>query len=127
MDSDDVSMGDIDKFKQKEEAKQASSGGDELSSLFEKIKGLCNEDVVSSNQAVYQFNVIDHGEWFLDLKTGSGTQCIFCITGKKFFPLSFKRFSVPEDIISQCRLYLLLETASKIDVNFWFAILIQQA
>jgi hypothetical protein len=72
LDSDDVGVGDIDEFRKKSEVKQASTGGDELSSFFEKIKGLCSEDLVTSNQAIYQFNVTDHGEWYLDLKSGSG-------------------------------------------------------
>ena len=72
MDSEDLSMSDIDRLKQKKEVKQASSGGDELASLFEKIKDLCSEDVVSSTQAIYQFNITEHGAWHLDLKTGSG-------------------------------------------------------
>ncbi|CAB3977595.1 Hypothetical predicted protein [Paramuricea clavata] len=72
LDSEDISVEDIDKFKQKKAVKQASSEGDELSSLFGTIKGLCSEDAVSNTQAIYQFNVTEHGAWFLDLKTGSG-------------------------------------------------------
>lgn len=73
MDSDDVGVEDIDRFKKV--VKQARSGPqaqDELLSLFAKIKEFCSPDVVSSTQAVYQFNIAEHGEWFLDLKTGSG-------------------------------------------------------
>lgn len=72
LDSEDISVEDIDKFKQKKAVKQASNGGDELSSLFGTVKGLCSEDAVSNTQAIYQFNVTEYGAWFLDLKTGSG-------------------------------------------------------
>ena len=72
LDSDDVSIEDLDRFKQKKAVKQGGSGADEISSLFEKIRSFCNEDVVSTTQAIYQFNVADVGPWYLDLKTASG-------------------------------------------------------
>lgn len=72
LDSEDLSVEDIDRLKQKKIVRQGRS--DEIPSLFVKIKGLCNEDAVSSTQAIYQFNIDDHGIWFLDLKTGSGNK-----------------------------------------------------
>ncbi|XP_028391725.1 hydroxysteroid dehydrogenase-like protein 2 [Dendronephthya gigantea] len=70
LDAEDVTAEDIDRFKQKKIVQQG--GNDELHSLFVKIKGFCSEDAVSSTQAMYQFNINDHGVWYLDLKTGSG-------------------------------------------------------
>ena len=79
LDSEDLSVEDVDKFKQKKSVKQEGSGEDELSTLFENIKGFCNEDVVSTTQAIYQFDVAEHGAWFLDLKTGSGSVIFYNI------------------------------------------------
>lgn len=77
LDSEDLNVEDIKTFKEKKAMKQASGGADELSSLFENVKGYCSEDVVSNTQAVYQFDIIEHGSWFLDLKTGSGNFILF--------------------------------------------------
>ena len=79
LDSDDPDVEDIYALKGKKAAKQTSGGADELSSLFENIKGYCSEDVVSNTQAIYQFDITEHGSWFLDLKTGSGNFILFLI------------------------------------------------
>ena len=79
LDAEDLSVQGINALKEKKAVKQASGGGDELSSVFENVKGYCSEDVVSSTQAIYQFDITEHGSWFLDLKTGSGNFIRFLI------------------------------------------------
>lgn len=75
LDVEDISARDIHKLKQRNIRKAADGGKDDsISSVFEKIQGLCDENVVAGTQAVYQFNITDHGTWFLDLKTGGGTK-----------------------------------------------------
>ncbi|XP_043221863.1 hydroxysteroid dehydrogenase-like protein 2 [Amphibalanus amphitrite] len=53
----------------------AAAGGGPIADLFTKIEGFLSEDIVKSTQAVYQFEVTgsDAGQWFLDLKNGSGS------------------------------------------------------
>ncbi|XP_071126791.1 hydroxysteroid dehydrogenase-like protein 2 [Mytilus edulis] len=50
----------------------ASSGGP--AATFETLKTMLNEDLVDSTKGVFQFNLsgADQGEWYLDLKNGSG-------------------------------------------------------
>ena len=59
-------------FGKKDKTSSQEKGGNDLAQLFEQIKGDCNEEVVSTIDAVYQFNIADEGPWYLDLKSGSG-------------------------------------------------------
>ena len=51
---------------------KTASQGDDVLRLFEKVKSECNKEVVSSINAVFQFDINGEGPWYLDLKTGSG-------------------------------------------------------
>lgn len=57
-----------------ESAPPAGDGG-KVAGLFKSIEGFLSEDVVKSTNAVYQFEVTgeEAGQWFLDLKNGSGS------------------------------------------------------
>ncbi|XP_037068994.1 hydroxysteroid dehydrogenase-like protein 2 isoform X2 [Pollicipes pollicipes] len=60
----------------KEKAEAAAPAGDgKIAKLFGTIEGFLSEEIVQNTNAVYQFEVSgdDAGQWFLDLKNGSGS------------------------------------------------------
>ena len=52
----------------------ASSGTGEVPHVFDKIRGLINDDLVKSVNGVFQFTLsgAEAGDWYLDLKNGAG-------------------------------------------------------
>lgn len=52
----------------------AAGGGGQIEGLFQKIEASLSEEVVSKTNAIFHFNVKgdEEGQWFLDLKSGSG-------------------------------------------------------
>jgi len=56
-------------------AEPAAADGGEIAKLFTHIEGFLSEEIVQSTGAVYQFEVTgkEAGQWFLDLKNGSGS------------------------------------------------------
>eukprot|EP00112_Aurelia_sp_Birch-Aquarium-sp1_P006539 Seg172.13 transcript_id=Seg172.13/GoldUCD/mRNA.D3Y31 product="Hydroxysteroid dehydrogenase-like protein 2" protein_id=Seg172.13/GoldUCD/D3Y31 len=53
----------------------ASSGAGEVPHVFEKIRGLIDDDLVKSVNGVFQFTLsgAEAGDWYLDLKNGAGS------------------------------------------------------
>jgi len=64
----------FDEGKEKAPEPAAADGG-EIAKLFTHIEGFLSEEIVQSTGAVYQFEVTgkEAGQWFLDLKNGSGS------------------------------------------------------
>ena len=58
-----------------ESAPQGSPGGG-VAGLFDKIKSLCNEELVNSVNGVFEFHLEgkEPGVWHLDLKNNAGKQ-----------------------------------------------------
>ena len=52
----------------------ASAGAGEVPRVFEKIRGLINDELVKSVNGVFQFTLsgAEAGDWYLDLKNGAG-------------------------------------------------------
>jgi len=51
-----------------------AAGNSEIQQIFNKIEGYFSEEVVKKTNAVFAFKITDdQSDWFLDLKTGSGS------------------------------------------------------
>ena len=52
----------------------ASSGPGEVPRVFDKIRGMINDELVKSVNGVFQFTLsgAEAGDWYLDLKNGAG-------------------------------------------------------
>ncbi|XP_003742554.1 hydroxysteroid dehydrogenase-like protein 2 [Galendromus occidentalis] len=49
-----------------------ATGAPSLERLFDKIKGLLNEELVSKTKGVFVFQIKEGGEFFIDMKNGAG-------------------------------------------------------
>lgn len=78
LDVDDTSAAHkmIDNNKKNAQSAPQGSQGGEVAVLFDKIKGLCNAELVQSVKGVFEFHLEgkEPGVWYLDLKDNSGKQ-----------------------------------------------------
>lgn len=48
-------------------------GGVSLETVFEKVGGLLNEELVSKTKGLFLFQIKEGGEFFIDMKSGAGS------------------------------------------------------